>query len=161
MRLRGAYLSMHRSFNAHCAQFGATADQYVVLTVLSEEDGITQQELVRRIYSDQNTVAAMVSLLEKRGLIRRRTHPSDGRAWRVHLTPKGRSLQEKIDWSAERLHQQLREALLPEEKDSVLNSLKRIADAMAPPDGKSWAVARRRAKASGQSKALRTQPAKG
>ena len=144
MRLRGAYLSMHRYFNDHCAQFGSTADQYVVLTVLSEEDGITQQELARRIYSDQNTVAAMMLLLEKRGLIRRRTHTNDGRARCVYLTSKGRKLQEKLDASAELLHRQLREALLPEEKDAVLNGLKRIADAVAPPDGRSWAVARRR-----------------
>ncbi|MCI0624242.1 MAG: MarR family transcriptional regulator [Acidobacteria bacterium] len=144
MRLRGAYLSMHRCFNAHWVQFGSTADQYVVLTVLSEEDGITQQELVRRIYSDQNTVAAMLLLLEKRGLIKRRDHPADGRVWCIYLTPKGRRLQKQLDGGAECLHQQLREALLPEEKDAVLNSLKQIAEAMAPPDGRSWTVARRR-----------------
>jgi len=162
MRLRGAYLSMHRYFNDHCAQFGSTADQYVILTVLSEEDGVTQQELSRRTYSDQNTIAAMLLLLEKRGLVKRKTPPNDGRARCVYLTAKGRAHQEKLDASAEPLHRQLREALLPEEKDAALNGLKRIADAVAPPDGRSWALARRRlaAKSSRPSKVLGTQTEK-
>ncbi len=147
MRLRGAYLSMHRYFDDHCARFGSTADQFVVLTVLSEEDGITQQELARRVFSDQNTIAAMLRLLEKRRLIRRRTPPNDGRARCVSLTPKGRAFQEELGSSAELLHRQLREALSPEEQDAMRNGLERVADAMTPPSGRSWSVARRRAMA--------------
>ncbi|MBN1895611.1 MarR family transcriptional regulator [bacterium] len=92
MALRAAYLSMHRQTNAHLAAVGVTADQFVCLALLAEEDGITQQELVRRATSDPNTIRAMLMLLEKRGLVKRERHPTDGRARHVTLTPRGRAV---------------------------------------------------------------------
>jgi DNA-binding MarR family transcriptional regulator len=92
MALRAAYLSMHRQTNAHLAAVGITADQFVCLALLAEEDGITQQELVRRANSDPNTIRAMLMILEKRGLVRREKHPTDGRARHVTLTFRGRTV---------------------------------------------------------------------
>ena len=37
MKLRCAYLTMHRTFDAHFARLGATADQFVFLKALAEE----------------------------------------------------------------------------------------------------------------------------
>jgi len=79
MGLRAAYWSMHRQTNAHLAQRGATADQFELLSLLTEQDGITQRELVRRASSDPNTIRAMLLLLEKRGVVARKRHPTDGR----------------------------------------------------------------------------------
>jgi len=130
MRMRGAYSSMHRRFNAHFLQFGATADQFVLLTLLAEQDGITQQELVRRAYSDANTVTAMLALLERQKLIRRTRDDHDLRVRLVHLTAKGRSFQEKLDRSAEGLHRRLRNALPAPQGRRLLKALQRIAEVM-------------------------------
>jgi DNA-binding MarR family transcriptional regulator len=130
MRMRGAYSSMHRRFNAHFLQFGATADQFVLLTLLAEQDGITQQELVRRAYSDANTVTAMLALLERQKLIRRTRDDHDLRVRLVHLTAKGRSFQEKLDRSAEGLHRRLRNALPASQRRGLLKELQRIAEVM-------------------------------
>ncbi|MBI1763708.1 MAG: MarR family transcriptional regulator [Acidobacteria bacterium] len=137
MGLRGAYFSMHRSFQAFYARHGATADQFVVLSMLAEEDGITQQELARRVFSDPNTITAMLTLLEKRGLAKREDHEADGRAWLVYLTPKGRQFQRTLHESAEHLHTRLREAVPPEQLEMVLNVLRKIAEAMPSPERKS------------------------
>jgi DNA-binding MarR family transcriptional regulator len=130
MRMRGAYSSMHRRFNAHFLQFGATADQFVLLTLLAEQDGITQQELVRRVYSDANTVTAMLALLERQKLIRRTRDDDDLRVRLVHLTAKGRSFQERLDRSAEGLHRRLRNALPAPQGRGLLKALQRIAEVM-------------------------------
>lgn len=71
MRLRRAYLTVHRAAQAHFAQFDVTADQYVLLSRLGDEEGITQKELSARMFSDGNTITAMVRLLERKDLIRR------------------------------------------------------------------------------------------
>ena len=63
-----------------------TVDQFVILTLLGEQDGITQQELARRASSDPNTIRAMLVLLENRHLVARVQHPTDGRALRITLT---------------------------------------------------------------------------
>ncbi|MGH9673263.1 MAG: MarR family winged helix-turn-helix transcriptional regulator [Bryobacteraceae bacterium] len=132
MRLRGAYLSMHRRFEAHLLALGATADQYVLLTTLLEEDEIIQQELVRRLYSDPNTITGMLGRLEKRGLIRRETRNGDGRARRVFLSAKGSRLQRKLDEGAKHLHDLLRGSVKPDQMELVLKNLEAVALAMAP-----------------------------
>jgi len=83
---------MHRQTDACLATSGCTADQFVLLGLLAREDAVTQQELVLRASSDPNTVRAMLVLLEKRGLVARVGHPTDGRARSVTLTGKGRRL---------------------------------------------------------------------
>ncbi len=80
MSLRAAYLVMHRRTGALLARTRVTADQFVVLSALAEADALTQRELVSRTSSDPNTMRAMLVLLERRGLIKRRPHPRDGRA---------------------------------------------------------------------------------
>ena len=66
MRLRVAYLTFHRRAQAHLSQFGLTADQFVVLSLLAEGDGLRQRELVERTGSDSSTIGAMMKLLEVR-----------------------------------------------------------------------------------------------
>jgi DNA-binding MarR family transcriptional regulator len=81
---------MHRRTNAVLASQGVTADQFVLLSRLADEDGITQQELARRASSDANTIRPMLLLLQKRGLVARRAHAFDRRANSVVLTAEGR-----------------------------------------------------------------------
>jgi DNA-binding MarR family transcriptional regulator len=88
--LRAAYWAMHRRTNAVLAAHGVTADQFVLLSRLADQDAITQQVLARRCNSDANTIRPMLVLLEKQGLVARRAHASDGRARCVALTPEGR-----------------------------------------------------------------------
>src|SRR5882724_4293984 len=89
-RLRGAYLTMHRRFNARFEPLGITADQFVILSLLKELGECTQRQLADLSYADVNTVAAMLRLLEKRKLVRRRPHAKDGRATAVTLTAAGK-----------------------------------------------------------------------
>src|SRR5262245_66373388 len=96
MRLRGAYLTFHRMANAHFGQFGVTADQFVVLTLLAEEDGVTQRDVVGQAFSDANTIGEMLRRLEKKQFVRRKPHPKDGRARCVVLTPRGRKMQKRL-----------------------------------------------------------------
>ena len=96
MRLRGAYLRMHKAANATFAEHGATADQFVLLSLLAEEDGLSQRELAARNHTDANTVAAMVALLERRGLVRRKAGADDARVKCVSLTAAGRKLQSNL-----------------------------------------------------------------
>src|SRR5215203_7535335 len=93
--LRAAYFGMHRVSDAHFARHGVTADQFVLLACLAEQDAIMQLDLARRASSDPSTVRAMLVLLEGRGLVAREPHPDDSRARAVTLTAKGRRLYER------------------------------------------------------------------
>jgi DNA-binding MarR family transcriptional regulator len=89
MGLRAAYLLMHHQTNSLLAPFETTADQFVLLSLLADKDGITQQELTRRASSDPNTTRAMLVRMENNGIITRNQLPTDGWAHMVRLTCVG------------------------------------------------------------------------
>jgi len=127
MALRAAYWAMHRSTEASFSQRTATADQFVLLSLLAEQDGITQQELVRRASSDANTIRAMLVLLEKRGLVTRLRHPTDGRARSVALTRKGRQTYERLRAQSAPVRERLIAACGTMEARMLVKLLVRIA----------------------------------
>jgi DNA-binding MarR family transcriptional regulator len=104
----------------------------VLLALLEERDGITQQELVRRASSDPNTIRAMLVLLENRGLVARGEHPIDSRALRITLTGKGRRTYERLWADTESVRQRLQAVLAPEETETLVSVLARVADVMVP-----------------------------
>ena len=133
MRLRRAYLTVHRTAQAHFSRFGVTVDQYVLLSLLAEEDGITQKELSSRMCSDGNTITAMLCLLEQKGFIQRERCSADGRARRVHLTKLGIQHQRKLIASVKPLHDLMDEALVGRNCEQFFECLDEIAKAMADP----------------------------
>jgi DNA-binding MarR family transcriptional regulator len=137
--LRAAYLALHRQTNACLAKDGVTADQFVLLAALDEAHAMTQQELVRRLGSDPNTVRAMLLLLEGRGLVAREPHPDDRRARSVTLTGSGRRLFKKLWARSEPLRERLLSDFRPDEVTALVELLRRLAEVLSPParDGSS------------------------
>ena len=130
--LRAAYLALHRQTNACFAPGGVTADQFVILSALADADGVTQQELVRRVSSDPNTVRAILLLLEGRGLVARERHLADGRARCVTLTAKGRQVFKKLWTKSEPLRARLLGAFRADEVTALIGLLRRVSDVLAP-----------------------------
>jgi DNA-binding MarR family transcriptional regulator len=129
--LRGAYFAMHRVSDAHFGRHGVTADQFVLLACLAEQDAITQQELARRASSDPSTVRAMLVLLEGRGLVSRERQPDDRRARLVSLTAKGRRLFERLWETSEPIRVRMLAGFSAEEARSLLDGLRRLIDNLA------------------------------
>jgi DNA-binding MarR family transcriptional regulator len=109
-----------------------TANQFVLLALLAEEDRVTQRKLVERASSDQNTVRPMLLALEAKGLVTRARHPTDGRAWSVALTAKGRRSYGKLWAKTEACRERLVTALGPGEPEALLDLLGRVSRAMEP-----------------------------
>jgi len=133
MHLRAAHAHLRRRSNLAFSLFGMTTDQFVLLTVLAELGQATQQELVRRCYSDTATIGAMLSLLETKRLITRTPHPRDGRARRVRLTGPGRALAQALRRGSFRIRADLAALFKEQEMRALLEFLSRIAGAMRPP----------------------------
>jgi DNA-binding MarR family transcriptional regulator len=133
MALRVAYLTLHRRTGAALLADGVTADQFVVLCALAESEALTQRELVERTSSDHNTLRAMLVLLERRGLVERRPHPTDGRARRVLLTSEGRRVHRKLWRHSESLRLEMLEQLSGQEVETLVALLRRLATAMDRP----------------------------
>ncbi len=132
MALRGAYWALHRQTDACLQPLGVTANQFVLLALLAEEDSVTQRDLVERASSDQNTVRAMLLALETKGLVIRERHPTDGRAWSITLTAKGRRTYRRLWTESEACRERLVATLGPGEREALLELLCRVAETMDP-----------------------------
>jgi len=136
MALRGAYKTMHRKADSFFIKYGVTADQYVLLHILAHESAITQETLVVRASSDPNTVRRMLLLLEGRGFVTRKRHPTDDRARSVSITRKGRSIYKRLRWAFEPFLALLISDYKSEELETLKALLRRIPPLMAARDAR-------------------------
>lgn len=128
--LRTAYLTLHRRSDAVFAEYGITADQFVLLATLARSQAMTQRELAARMPSDPSTVRAMLVLLEKQGLVTREAHPTDARARTVRLTKVGvRTYQQAFD-AGQEIRDQMAESLSASESRMLLSLLQRMTESL-------------------------------
>jgi DNA-binding MarR family transcriptional regulator len=71
------------------AESGLDADEYAVYSLLAVREGATPTELATWLAAPPTTVSSYVKRLEGRQHLQRVAHPSDGRSYRMTLTPKG------------------------------------------------------------------------
>jgi len=90
---------------------GVTTPQYTALTVLAHRDGISAAQLARDSFVTPQSMAEMLRLLERRGLVRRSPNPASRRELRVHLTDEGRALMASYDDALAALERELTEGL--------------------------------------------------
>ena len=74
--------------------FDITPEQWGILRVLREEEGISQKEIGDRLFKDKPNVTRMLDALERKGLIFRQ--PTDRRRYSIFLTKEGKKLQEEL-----------------------------------------------------------------
>lgn len=91
-----ADLALTRSLLARFGRRGVTVEQWMVLSRLTDGDGITQRELARRNGQDPTTLTRILQKMERSGLVERGEDGEDGRALRVIVTQKGRRLQAEL-----------------------------------------------------------------
>ncbi|WP_426061548.1 MarR family winged helix-turn-helix transcriptional regulator [Hymenobacter sp. B1770] len=82
--------------NIDRAGLDITIDQWLVLRVLLEYDDLTQQEIAERVFKDQASVARMLALLTKRGLLSAVPLPHDGRRTRLRVTETGQQMLDAV-----------------------------------------------------------------
>ena len=95
-RLYTASRLLTQAYHHLLSEQGLTYPQYLVLLVLWEKDAQPVNDIAKRLYLETNTVTPMLQRMEKEGIIVRRRGKEDARQMIVHLTPKGKQLQETL-----------------------------------------------------------------
>lgn len=94
----GVYTASHaitRAYRRHLDPLGLTYPQYVVLTLLWEQDGQKVTELGTKMGMGTNTLTPLIKRLEGLGHVTRKRGEKDGREIYVALTPQGQALRDK------------------------------------------------------------------
>lgn len=77
---------MRRRFEQRAARLGFTRSQWQVLVHLAKNEGINQAGLAEILEVEPITLVRILDKLQARGLVERRQHPNDRRAWLLYLT---------------------------------------------------------------------------
>lgn len=88
--LKHAQLSYFEHSAAALSRFGVDGRELAVLDRLAGQQPLSQQEVAGRLGVDRTTMVALVDVLEGKGLVARRPHPTDRRKNVVELTGAGR-----------------------------------------------------------------------
>jgi DNA-binding MarR family transcriptional regulator len=76
-------------------QIGLSVPQCDVLTTLTEAEGVSQQDLAKRLYVTKGNISGLLDRLEGAGLVERRSTAADRRQYEIYLTHAGRASAER------------------------------------------------------------------
>ncbi len=86
---------MQAAVGERLREIGVSIPQCDVLTTLTEQEGVSQQELATRLYVTKGNISGLIDRLEEAGLVERRSTPLDRRQHAIHHTEAGRQMAEK------------------------------------------------------------------
>ncbi|MEB2779548.1 MarR family transcriptional regulator [Algoriphagus sp. C2-6-M1] len=78
-------------------ELNLTYPQFLVLSVLWEEDGLKVNEIGKRLHLDSGTLTPLLKKLEAMNYVKRQRGEADERTVHVELTYPGKSLQSKVE----------------------------------------------------------------
>src|SRR5215472_1357282 len=103
-----------------------TPQQFWVLLVLLENEGLSLHELAQQVWADDPTDCRIVSRLAQQRLIHTPNDPTDRRRFRLRLTPRGRKLGAELRSLADQIKAGLERGLSAADRDSLRGLLQRV-----------------------------------
>jgi DNA-binding MarR family transcriptional regulator len=122
---RGA-LAVIEVFMERMAPYAMRPVDFSVASLILHNPGITSRQLCAALGILPPNLVGIVNTLEKRGLIARMPHPSDGRAMGLHPTAEGIALMAEAEVTASTLEEEVGSRLTKAERKTILRLLQKI-----------------------------------
>ena len=123
---RRATLSIIGLFLQRMAMYDLRPVDFSILSLVTHNPGITSRQLCTTLGILPPNLVAMVGTLDKRGLIQRKPHRSDGRAMSLYLTSAGQQLMHDAESTAAELECDATARLSPTERATLIRLLQKI-----------------------------------
>ena len=124
--LAKAYQRACALFKEEFDHYDLTPQQFGLLAFLWIEDGLSQTELSARSQIDRTTIGGIIDRLEMEGLVERRNHPEDRRAYQVFLTATAKAKEEELSSFANRVLLKVASPLTEQEHETLVSLLTKI-----------------------------------
>ena len=123
---RRAALTVIEVFLQRMAVYDLRPVDFSVLSLITHNPGITSRQLCSTLGILPPNLVGMINALQKRELITREPHPTDGRAMGLHLTATGEKLMRDAERTAARLEAEVAQRLSAAEAKTLIRLLKKI-----------------------------------
>jgi len=125
--LRRAQVGMFLAFHAATRGEDITPPRFTALVIVGANPGIGQSALGQVLGIARSGAMMLTDWMEERGLAERRRRPNDGRAWGVHLTPRGEKLIAAMKRRVGVEDRKRAAVLAPKERRELLRLLNKLA----------------------------------
>ena len=115
---------LYRNFRQYNVDI--TPEQWTVLLYLWEKDGVTQQELCNASFKDKPSMTRLIDNMERLNLVVRISSKTDRRTNLVHLTKRGRDLEEMSRFVANKTLKEALKGLTVEELSVSQEVLRKV-----------------------------------
>ncbi len=125
----GVTSKMIDSYHTHLLKvegFDLTKEQWVMLKVLSEHNGVSQNGIACLANRDKTSLARLFNTLEKKNLIARIPSNDDKRINLIYLTTRGERILSETEHIREDMVSDLQKNISDNEIDTVIQVLKKI-----------------------------------
>lgn len=123
---RRAALTIIEVFLDRMSVYGLRPVDFSLLSLVSHNPGITSRQLCSTLGILPPNLVKLVADLDKRGLLQRKPHPTDGRAIGLHLTADGRKMVRDAEATARDLEDGVAAPLTAEERETLMTLLQKI-----------------------------------
>lgn len=108
-------------------EFGLTPDQYVILSLLVEnEEIVCQRQLAEIMLKDRANIARIIEIMHKNGLIEKIPDSNGRKIYKLIVTEKGKKLKDKVFPTDIDLRNAITNNISAEELTTTFNTLEKM-----------------------------------
>jgi DNA-binding MarR family transcriptional regulator len=126
MVLRRAEQALFRAKAATLKPVGLTLAQFVALSELEQQPGVTGATLARACLVTPQAMMVVLKMLEEQGLISRSPHPRHPNVLELHITAAGEEALHRAREQVAPLERRVFDAFSPDELDTLAELLNRL-----------------------------------
>jgi len=123
---RRASLAIIEQFHIDMASFDLRPVDFSVLSLIRHNPGITSRQLCHALNIQPPNMVVFLKSFEKRKLVEREPHPTDGRAMGLTLTESGEALMQEAEKTAKDSGLKASSALTDGERQTLSRLLQKI-----------------------------------
>ena len=123
---RRAALVIIELFLKRMAVYDLRPVDFSVLSMITHNPGISSRQLCSELNILPPNLVGMINILQKRALILRKPHPSDGRIIGLHLSDVGYKLMKEAEQTAKELEDEAASKLTAAERKTLMRLLQKI-----------------------------------
>jgi DNA-binding MarR family transcriptional regulator len=128
--LRMAQEATFQAFSQRSREIGEHPGRFAILTLISENPGISQTLLSTAAGRDKSSMTPVLEDLVRRGLVRRHKTEKDRRAYRLGLTPAGARTLAKMTACAKQ-HERNLDRIIGRDRARFVRVLRKISGALS------------------------------
>ena len=119
-------VSLDATMKEELSKLKLNINQFDILMTLSENEGLTQVEIGRKIVMPGFSTTRTIDSLQKKNLVERRKDERSRRSYRIYLTDRGNEIRPKLFRIVETVNERFLSALPAPEKKSLKKILLRL-----------------------------------